>query len=92
MSKKIHQRLLLNGERLYGGLMHGKLQRFVRHYLDILLAFGAAYQQLVVRPQALCIKLSQEHYLRSRTESDPACIRTLSSTVACPWKITFPSR
>lgn len=74
--------------------MHGKLhgKRFQRLYLDILLAFGAAYQQLMVRPQALCIKLSQEHYLRNRTGSDPACIRTLSSTVACPCKITFPSR
>lgn len=71
--------------------MHVKLQRFLRLYLDILLAFGAAYQQLMVRPQALCIKLSQEHHLRNRTGSDPACIRTLS-TVACPWKITFLSR
>lgn len=38
-------------------------------YLDILLAFSAAHQQLMVRPQPLCIKLSQEHHLWKRTGS-----------------------
>lgn len=43
-------------------------------YLDVLLAFSAAYQQLMVRPQPLCIKLSQEHHLWKRTGSHWAAL------------------
>lgn len=45
-----------------------------KQYLDILLAFSAAYQQLMVRPQPLCIELSQEHHLWKRTGSHWAAL------------------
>lgn len=40
-----------------------RLDKTLIYYLHILQAFGAANQQLVVRPQALPIELSQQDYL-----------------------------
>lgn len=50
--------------------INGKTKLVFFYYLHILHAFGAANQQLVVRSQALSVKLSQQDHLQINHQKD----------------------